>query len=142
MDAWVWWIIAAGVLVVLELVTGGSLILLMAGGGALAGALAALLGAPPGLAFGVFALVTVALLAVVRPVARRHLRQRIPARTGIDALVGAEAVVLEAVDGRDGRIKLGGEIWSARAYDGFSAFEVGDRVHVLQIEGATALISS
>lgn len=142
MDAWVWWIVAAGVLVVLDLVTGGSLVLLMVGGGALAGGVTAALGAPPAVSFGVFALVTVALLAVVRPVARRHLRQRPAARTGVDALVGAEGVVLEPVSGMDGRIKLGGEVWSARAYDGFSEFEVGQRVQVLQIEGATALVAA
>ena len=90
---------------------------------------------------GVFALTTVALLALVRPVARRHLRTSRSLRSGVAALVGAEAVVLEVVDGRDGRIKLGGEIWSARSYDGDSAFEVGQRVHVLEIDGATALVA-
>ena len=60
----------------------------------------------------------------------------------IDALLGAEGVVLEPVSGMDGRIKLGGEVWSARAYDGFSEFEVGQRVQVLQIEGATALVAA
>ncbi len=142
MDPWIWWIVAAGVLVILDLVTGGSLVLLMVGGGALAGGITAALGAPPALAFAVFAVVTVALLGVVRPVARRHLRQRPRARTGVDALVGAEAVVLEPVSGMDGRVKLGGEVWSARAYDGFSEFEVGQRVQVLQIEGATALVAA
>ena len=62
-------------------------------------------------------------------------------RTGVAALVGTEAVVLEAVDGRDGRIKLAGEVWSARAYDGDSVFSVGQRVHVLEIDGATALVA-
>lgn len=141
MDAWVWWIVAAGVLAVADLLTGGTLILLMIAGGAAAGGLAAALGAPPAVSVGVFALVSIAFLAVVRPIARRHMRTPREARTGVAALVGAEAVVLESVDGCDGRIKLGGEIWSARAYDGDSVFDVGQRVHVLEIDGATALVA-
>lgn len=141
MDAWVWWIVAAGVLAVVDVVTGGTLILLMISGGAAAGGLASALGAPPAVSVGVFALVSVALLAVVRPIARRHMRTPRAVRTGVAALVGTEAVVLEAVTGRDGRIKLAGEVWSARAYDGDSVFAVGQRVQVLEIDGATALVA-
>jgi membrane protein implicated in regulation of membrane protease activity len=140
MDAWVWWIVAAGVLAVADVVTGGTLILLMIAGGAAAGSLASALGAPPAISVGVFALVSVALLAVVRPIARRHMRTPRAVRTGVAALVGTEAVVLESVDGNDGRIKLAGEVWSARAYDGDSVFAIGQRVHVLEIDGATALV--
>jgi membrane protein implicated in regulation of membrane protease activity len=116
MAGWVWWIVAAG-------------------------GLASALGAAPALSVGVFALVSVALLGVVRPIARRQMRTPRAVRTGVAALVGTEAVVLEAVDGNDGRIKLAGEVWSARAYDGDSVFVVGQRVHVLEIDGATALVA-
>jgi membrane protein implicated in regulation of membrane protease activity len=141
MDGWVWWIVAAGVLAVADVITGGTLILIMIAGGAAAGGLASALGASPALSVGVFALVSVALLGVVRPIARRHMRTPRAVRTGVAALVGTEAVVLEAVDGNDGRIKLAGEVWSARAYDGDSVFVVGQRVHVLEIDGATALVA-
>ena len=141
MDGWVWWIVAAGVLAVADVVTGGTLILIMIAGGAAAGGLASALGASPALSVGVVALVSVALLGVVRPIARRHMRTPRAVRTGVAALVGTEAVVLEAVDGNDGRIKLAGEVWSARAYDGDSVFVVGQRVHVLEIDGATALVA-
>ena len=107
MDGWVWWIVAAGVLAVADVVTGGTLILIMIAGGAAAGGLASALGASPALSVGVFALVSVALLGVVRPIARRHMRTPRAVRTGVAALVGTEAVVLEAVDGNDGRIKRG-----------------------------------
>ena len=141
MDAWVWWIVAAGALAVAEILTGGSLVLLMLAGGAAAGGLTAALGAPPPLAVGAFAVVSVALLALVRPIARRHLHTTRETRTNVAALVGAEALVVEAVDGQDGRIKLAGEVWSARSYDGQSVFEPGTRVQVLQIDGATALVA-
>ncbi len=51
------------------------------------------------------------------------------------------AVVLERVDRDGGTIKLAGEVWSARSYDRESVHEAGARVEVLQIEGATALVS-
>ena len=92
MNAWVWWIVAAGVLAVAEVLTGGTLVLLMLAGGAAAGGLTAALGAPPALSVGVFALVSVALLGLVRPIARRHMRVNREARTNVAALVGAEAL--------------------------------------------------
>ena len=141
MDAWVWWIVAAGVLAVAEVLTGGTLVLLMLAGGAVAGGLTSALGAPPALSVGVFAIVSAALLGLVRPLARRHMRVSRETRTNVAALVGAEALVLESVDGTDGRIKLAGEVWSARAYDGQSVYEPGTRVQVLQIDGATALVA-
>jgi membrane protein implicated in regulation of membrane protease activity len=58
----------------------------------------------------------------------------------VAALVGKQALVLEQVDGRGGRVKIGGEVWSARSYDGESVLEAGRTVAVLEIEGATALV--
>lgn len=88
----------------------------------------------------VFVIVSVALIAVVRPIANRNAKQKPELRSGIDALKGRQAVVLERVDGRGGRIKLAGEIWSARALDDDLAFEPGQRVDVVEIEGATAVV--
>ena len=59
---------------------------------------------------------------------------------GAAALEGANAVVLQRVDGRGGRVKIGGEEWSARSYAPDEAFEVGTQVEVAQIQGATALV--
>ena len=61
-------------------------------------------------------------------------------RTGTAALVGARAVVLERVDGDGGRVKIGGEVWSARTLDEHSVIEPGAHVQVAEIEGATALV--
>ncbi|MEV6183941.1 NfeD family protein, partial [Streptomyces sp. NPDC052015] len=58
----------------------------------------------------------------------------------IDALKGKQAVVLERVDGAGGRIKLAGEVWSARSLDSGRAYEVGQEVDVVDIEGATAIV--
>ena len=62
------------------------------------------------------------------------------ARTGTDALVGRKAVVLRPVDAMGGRIRIGGEEWSARAYLDGESFAEGARVEVVKIEGATALV--
>ncbi|MGJ5829124.1 NfeD family protein [Streptomyces ossamyceticus] len=138
-DAWVWWLMGAAGLGIALVVTAmpelGMLAL-----GAVAGAVTAGLGGGVVLQVVVFAVVSVALIAVVRPVAARHRAGRPELATGIDALKGKHAVVLERVDGSGGRIKLGGEIWSARSLDSGLTFEVGQEVDVVEIEGATAIV--
>ncbi len=139
MSAWVIWVIVAGGLMAAE-VFSLTLVLGMAAVGALAAAAAAALGAGPVLQVVVFTLVTAATMLVVRPIAKRHLRTPPAQRTGTAALPGQSALALERVDGQGGRIKLAGEVWSARSWDGQQVIEPGDRVEVVTIEGATALV--
>ncbi|HEY6495243.1 MAG TPA: NfeD family protein, partial [Trebonia sp.] len=87
-----------------------------------------------------FVVASVAGLGLVLPVARRHLRQPPLLKTGPAALVGRHARVLEEVTGYGGRVRIGGEEWSARSYDETLVIPVGDTVDVMQIEGATALV--
>ncbi|MER5926712.1 NfeD family protein [Streptomyces mirabilis] len=139
-NAWVWWLVGAAALGIPLVVTAmpefGMLAL-----GAAAAAVTAGLGGDVVLQVLVFAIVSFALIAVVRPVAARHRAQRPQLATGVEALKGKQAIVLERVDGSgDGRIKLGGEIWSARALDAQQAYEVGQEVDVVDIEGATAIV--
>lgn len=88
----------------------------------------------------VFIVASIGSLAIVRPIARRHLRTPPKIRTGVAALVGESAVVLERVDLSGGQIKLAGEIWSARALEGAGTFDPGSHVHVVEISGATAIV--
>jgi membrane protein implicated in regulation of membrane protease activity len=138
-DAWVWWLVGAAALGIPLVITAMPEFGMFAVG-ALAAAGAA------GLGFGVvvqvlaFVVISVALIAVVRPIATRHSTQRPQLRTGIDALKGKQALVLERVDGSGGRIKLAGEVWSARSLDNDHAYEVGQEVDVVEIEGATAIV--
>jgi membrane protein implicated in regulation of membrane protease activity len=141
MPTWLVWLIVAGVLGVAEVLT-LTLVLGMLSVAALAAAVASAVGAPDAVGVVVFAVVAVLLLGVVRPVARRHRRMPAAIRTGTDALVGRRAVVLEPVDSRGGRVKLGGEVWSARAYDETQVIPAGMTVDVLQIDGATAVVHS
>jgi membrane protein implicated in regulation of membrane protease activity len=138
-DAWVAWLIIAVVLAGAEAATAG-LMLIMFSGGALAASLASLAGAGVVGSAAVFAIVSVALIAFVRPIAARHVYQPPMERTGTAALIGSQALVLEAVDGSTGRIKLAGEIWSARTLDESARFEPGEKVSVFEIDGATAVV--
>jgi membrane protein implicated in regulation of membrane protease activity len=133
------WLIASGVLAAAEATT-LTLVLLMVAGGAAAGAVTAAFGAPVAVQFAVAAVATLALLGVVRPIARRHLIPADPAITGTDALVGMEAVVLSKVDASDGRVRLNGSEWSARSFDPEQTVPAGTVVRVVQIHGATALV--
>jgi membrane protein implicated in regulation of membrane protease activity len=140
MPEWVIWMIAAGVLAVGEIFTLSLFLGPVAIAAALAG-LAALAGAGVAIQLVVFTLAAAASLLVLRPIARRHLRTPARLRTGTAALVGSSATVLERVDGDGGQIRLAGEVWSARAFDDDEVLEAGARVEVLEIRGATALVS-
>lgn len=139
MDPWLIWLIVAAVLVGVEVAT-LTLVVGMAAVGALAAMATALVGGPVWAQMVVFIVVTVAMLLVVRPMARRHLHTPAQLRTGTAALVGAPGVVLDEVTPRDGRVRIHGEVWSARSYDGRSVIAAGRDVHVVKIDGATALI--
>ena len=141
MSAWVIWMIAAGALAVGEIVTLSFFMGPIAIAAVLA-AVAALAGAGTALQLVVFIVASAASLAVLRPIARRHLHTPAKIRTGTAALVGSRAVALERIDGSGGSVKLAGEIWSARTYDEDDVIEPGERVQVMQIEGATALVSN
>jgi membrane protein implicated in regulation of membrane protease activity len=140
MPGWAIWLIVAAALVGVEVFSLTFLFGPLAVAALLAALMAAIgLGAVVQLI--VFAGVAVASLAALRPIALSHVRTAIPARTGTAALVGQSALVLERVDANAGQVKLAGEVWSARSYDGNQSFEPGERVSVLEIQGATALVS-
>ena len=133
------WVIAAAALAVGEVVTLGFFL----GALALAALLAGLLDvAGLGLAWQLAAFIAgaAASVAFLRPVAKRHLRTPAQLRTGTAALVGARALVVERVDDLGGRVKIGGEVWSARAFFDGQVLEPGSRVEVAKIDGATALV--
>jgi membrane protein implicated in regulation of membrane protease activity len=137
---WLYWMIAAGALTAGEIITTGFFLGPIAVAALLA-AVVALAGGAVALQLVVFALVAIASLAVLRPIAKRHLHMPAQLRTGTAALVGARALVLERVDVNGGSVKIGGEIWTARAYDDDAVMEPGERVDVMKIDGATALVA-
>jgi len=136
---WVAWLGLAVVLGIME-VTSLDLVFAMLAVGALAGAASGLFIDNVLVQVLIALVVAVGMLFVVRPIAMRHLRTPHAIRTGTDALVGQRAVVLEAVDGEGGRIKLKGDVWSARAFDPDRSIAAGQHVEVVQIDGATAVV--
>jgi membrane protein implicated in regulation of membrane protease activity len=140
MPAWVAWAVVSVLLAVGEIFTPGLFFLGPVALASLAATIAAAVGGPVWLQIVVFGAGSFASLGLLRPVARRHLSMPHAIRTGAAALEGAKAIVLQRVDGRGGRVKIGGEEWSARSYLPDEAFDVGAEVEVAQIQGATALV--
>jgi membrane protein implicated in regulation of membrane protease activity len=133
------WLIAAAALGVAEILTTTLALGLMAVG-ALAAAATEAVGGNVLLQIAVFVVASLAGIVLIRPMALRRLRRRTTLRTGTAALVGQTGYVLADVTPQAGRIKIGGEEWSARPYDETSVIPVGSTVDVLQIKGATALV--
>jgi membrane protein implicated in regulation of membrane protease activity len=142
MDSWVIWLIAAVIFAVGEMATTSFFLAPFAGGAAVATLLAAA-GAGAVIEWAAFLVVSILLLAALRPIARDHQRSKSKIKTGTAALVGQTATVVERIANGEGVgcVRLDGEIWTARAYDDDETFEPGARVQVLEIRGATALVS-
>jgi membrane protein implicated in regulation of membrane protease activity len=136
---WIVWLIVAAVLGVAELLTTTLTFGLIAIAAVVAAAAAAF-HLDVAIQFAAFALTAGAGLGLIRPIAMRHIKQPPLLRTGTAALVGRHAIVLEEVTGDAGRVRIGGEEWSSRAYDESQVIPVGTKVEVWQIDGATALV--
>jgi membrane protein implicated in regulation of membrane protease activity len=142
MDPWLIWLIAAVIFAVGEIATLGFFLAPFAGGAAVAAVVSAA-GAGEFASWGSFIVVSLVLLLALRPLARSHRRMPAQLRTGTAALIGRSAMVTERIhnDEDTGCVKLEGESWTARAYDGDEVIEPGKRVQVIEIRGATALVS-
>ena len=139
MDSWIVWLIVAAVLGVAELLTTTLAFGLLA----IAAVAAAVVGAfhlSFALQLAAFAVTAGAGLGFVRPIAIKHIKQPPALRTGVAALVGRSAIVLEEVTEHSGRVRIDGEEWSSRPYDETLVIPVGTKVDVMQIKGATVLV--
>jgi membrane protein implicated in regulation of membrane protease activity len=142
MDIWIVWLVAAAVFGIGEMHTGGLYLLPFALGAALA-ALLSIVGVGTLASAVAFAAVSVAVVASLRPVASRHRRLPPAIRTGAAALVGHQAMVIERIANGEGVgcVKIdGGEVWTARSLGDDEVIEAGERVEVVDIKGATALV--
>jgi membrane protein implicated in regulation of membrane protease activity len=141
MDAWIIWLVAACVLGVGEMHQGGFYLAPFAAGAALA-AVVSLAGVGALLSAIMFLAASALVFGALRPVAHRHRRLGPSIRTGAAALVGRRAIVLERIanDEGVGCVKIDGEVWTARSYQEDEVIEAGERVEVVEIRGATALV--
>ena len=142
MDPWVLWLIAAVVLAIGEIATMGFFMAPFAAG-ALVAAVTSGAGAGTAINLIVFLVVSMVALGALRPVARSHRRQPALSRTGTAALVGKNATVLERIANNEGVgcVRIDGEVWTARAFMEEETYEAGTRVQVVEIRGATALVT-
>jgi len=142
MDPWVLWLIAAVILAVGEIATMGFFLAPFAAG-ALVAALASGVGAGTTISLIVFLVVSIAALTALRPLARSHRRMPAQLRTGTAALVGRDGTVVERIANREGVgcVRIDGEVWTARSYDEDEVIDAGRQVQVMEIRGATALVS-
>jgi membrane protein implicated in regulation of membrane protease activity len=139
MDDWLVWLIIAVVLGIAEIFTLTAALGIL-GGAALITAGVAAIGLEVPLQLLVFAVACVAGVLLVMPVARRHMLRPQLERFGVDALIGKSAQVLQEVSGQNGRVRIDGEEWTARAYDPTVVIPAGATVDVMQISGSTAIV--
>ncbi len=109
--------------------------------GALVAAIAAMLTAPLWLQLVLFVVVSGALLALMWPLTKKVLMPK-QAKTNMDAVIGSEGIVTEAIDNIDavGQVKLGGMVWTARSTSG-EPIPAGTRIRVDKIEGVRAFVT-
>ncbi|MFF1411259.1 NfeD family protein [Streptomyces sp. NPDC058289] len=139
MDPWLIWLITALVLSAAEIVTLTAALGLLSVA-AIVTAVSAAVGLPLPWQFLVFALVSTVAVVFVRPVALRRLSPPPGERFGVDALIGEAAIVTSEVSRLGGRVRIGGEEWTARAYDETLVLPPGTTVDVMEIKGTTALV--
>jgi len=137
--ALIWLVFALG-LAGAEALTGDMSLLMLSGGALAAAGSSWLLDLPVWADGAVFLVVSVLLLAVVRPTLRRKLTAGKGLLEPVKALEGKPALVLGRVSQHDGQVKLDGEVWTARPYNDNDVYEPGDSVTVMHIDGATAVV--
>ncbi len=136
---WQTWLVVALLLVGAEMAT-LDLALLMMAAGALVGCLLAALGFNIVVQILAAVAVSIAMLAFVRPPIVKRLHAGPTLEHGGAALIGRSGLVLERVTAHAGRVKLSGEVWSARSVEETTIIEPGRKVGVAEIDGATAVV--
>jgi membrane protein implicated in regulation of membrane protease activity len=139
MDAWLIWLIIAAVLLVVEMFTLTAALGVLGVAALITAGLAAL-GLPIPIQLLAFTGTAALGVLVIRPLVRRQLLRPQRHRFGVEALIGRPAYVVSEVSGMDGRVRIGGEEWTARSYDDNLVIPAGSTVDVLEISGSTALV--
>ncbi|MDI9974577.1 NfeD family protein [Rhodococcus sp. IEGM 1307] len=134
------WLVAGVLLAAAEALTGDFFLLMLAGGALATAGVTALTDFPVWVDAVIFGVLSLALILGVRPVLLRKFETPPPTPTGIEALTGKQALVLEEVAEHAGQIKLGGDVWTARPLDSTEVYPPGTTVTVMQIDGATAVV--
>jgi membrane protein implicated in regulation of membrane protease activity len=147
MSDWIWvlWCVLGVILIVAEIFTSG-FVLLWFGVGALAAALAGLVGIDNlAIQFLIFAGVSIGLTAASRTIFVNyfsHEKTGQSLRSGVDALPGKIGTVVSSSSGalNEGAVKVFGSTWTAYPVAGEAPLEAGERVCVESVEGASIYV--
>ncbi|WP_067568724.1 NfeD family protein [Nocardia acidivorans] len=134
------WLVAGILLAAAEMLTGDLTLLMLGSAAVITAGVSGLAGTPLVVDAVIFGVTAIALLLLVRPFLLRRYSIPPPTPTGMDALPGKTARVLEAVDEHGGRVKLDGEVWSARAFDPDETYPEGSTVYIMRIDGAHVVV--
>jgi membrane protein implicated in regulation of membrane protease activity len=134
------WLVAGILLAAAEMLTGDFTLLMLGAAGVVTAGVAEVAHTSVVVDAIVFGVSALALLFLVRPMLLRRFAIPAPTPTNVHALPGKTAKVLEAVDADGGRVKIDGEVWSARAFDPSEAYAAGETVYVMKIDGAHAVV--
>ena len=98
-----------------------------------------------GLIASCFIFATVVMIGrwALRPVERAASNPEPRVAPGLGSIVGMPAIVVERISNDEavGCVRIAEELWSARTPDGDVAIEPGQRVHVVEVRGSTAIVS-
>ena len=139
-EAGIWF----GLMVVFIIVEGACpfhLVSIWFAGGALAAMVASLLGADAAWQFGLFGVLSLVLLAGLRPFLKKFITPKL-VKTNVDAVIGSQGYVLADIDNLSatGQVKLGGMEWTARSSTG-DPIPTGTKVKVDRIEGVKVFVT-
>lgn len=134
------WLLLAAVFIIIEIITLGLTTIWFAGGAFIA-AIAAIAGANLPIQIVLFVIVSVALLALTRPLAVKHLDNKIQ-KTNVESLIGQTAIVLQDINNlqEEGQAKINGMEWTARAKEDADLIEKGTAVRVVEIKGVKLIV--
>ena len=135
-----YWLVAAAVFVVIEIMTMGLTTIWFAGG-ALVGAVMAAVSLPLWSQIIAFVIVSVILLILTRPWALKYLNSR-TVRTNADSLIGQTALVKETINNMEskGLVQLNGQDWTARSFEAGEIIPEGSEVIVKEIRGVKLIV--
>jgi membrane protein implicated in regulation of membrane protease activity len=140
-NLWAAWFGLAALLGLAELASLDFTLLMLAAGALVAGGVAIVVPGMLWLQIVIGLIASAAMLVAIRPLLQRKMHHHGELKTGIAHVVGRSGVVVKEIspDG-GGSIKLAGELWTARPFDGTSTIAPGSRVEVMEVDGATAVV--
>lgn len=142
MQAVVCWLLLAAIFIVAEIISLGLTTIWFAGG-AFVAAIAGLAGANVVVQVVLFVVVSLALVVLTRPIAKKYLDVNTE-KTNVEALVGMNAYVLEEINNvqGSGRAKVNGMEWTARSIEDSVVIPAGIQAKIVEVSGVKLILQA